>query len=271
MASFASFWQQGECGSEAEEGEEVALLSLVLAGLDAGAGDSCCEVPGAEPPEGARRSSRPCPPEPSPVAACVVRAGTDDGYREDQPLERLTGVQIRPGHRDGRRERPWASASTCSVLPFLPDRPDWAPSANPSFRPHRRGIDDRGRPVQFTSGTGIIQHRPVQATPQSRPRPRREPAVCSGRRDPEGLRQLPPRAPARQHVHHGREHNPLIHRGRTAALPTGLERRQQRCGQLPQPVRNKPTRQINPHGTASCRTTDRHVRHSLVLMSYTAC
>nr|WP_234380100.1 hypothetical protein [Streptomyces sp. CMB-StM0423] len=79
-------------------------------------------------------------------------------------------------------------------------------------------------------------------------------AVGGRRRDPERLRQMPPRTAAGQHVHDGREHGPLVNRRSTASLRTRRKRRQQRSDKRPEIIRNQPLGQTNTHDTASCLT-----------------
>lgn len=114
-------------------------------------------------------------------------------------------------------------------------------------------VDDGRGPVQLTMGPELVQNGLVQSPPQPGLSPRREPAVCGSRRNPERLRQIPSGAAAGQHIHHSGAHGPLVNRSRPASLRTRRKRRQQRSDKHPEFVRNQPLRQINTHDTTSCR------------------
>lgn len=139
---------------------------------------------------------------------------------------------------------------TCGSRPFLPRSTRFGRSAIPPSRPRRRGIHDRRGPVDLAPGARLGQDRPVQSTPQPRPRPRREPAVCRRGRDGERLRRTPPGTPAGQHVHHRREHAALVERRGPADLRTGGERRQQRAASS-----------HRPSGTSRCERSTLTKRH----------
>lgn len=94
-------------------------------------------------------------------------AGTDGGYTEDQWFACLTVVQARTRDRDGQGEPLGLGRYVQFAAALASINPISGRSAGPPFRPHRRGIDDRGRPVQLTSDAAFIQHCPVQPTPQS--------------------------------------------------------------------------------------------------------
>lgn len=91
---------------------------------------------------------------------------------------------------------PWASDSTCSLLPFLPRSTGLGPVSDPPWRERR--------PRRRSCGLG----------------PCREAAMRGGGRRAERRRQMPPGTGAGQRVHHCREHGPLV----TRAVPPPCER-----------------------------------------------
>jgi hypothetical protein len=100
---------------------------------------------------------------------------------------------------------PWASDSTCSLLPFLPRSTGFGPVSDP---PGGR-VDDRRGPVHLAPGPEFVQHRPVQPTPQAGLGPYREAAMRGGGRRAERRRQMPPGTAAGQRVHHCHLRRPL--------------------------------------------------------------
>ncbi|MDF9803558.1 hypothetical protein M2436_002105 [Streptomyces sp. HB372] len=182
--------------------------------------------------------------------------GADGGYPEDQRLERLTVMEVRPRYCDGQRQPLGLGQHVQFAALLAAINRTGAGQRAPLFARTDAAstiADDQSSsplaPSSSNTARCSLRHNPASV--------HTEPAVRGGRRNPERLRQIPPRAPARQHVDHGREHRPLVHRSRTTALRTGVEPRQQRSGQLPQFVRNEPTRQNSSHDPASCRINER--------------
>lgn len=101
--------------------------------------------------------------------------------------------------------RPWASDSTCSLLPFLPRSTGFGPVSNPPFGANGGRVDDRRGPVHLAPAPEFVQHRPMQPTPQARLGPYREAAMRGGGRRAERWRQMPPSTAAGQYIHHGGE------------------------------------------------------------------
>ncbi|MDQ1005618.1 transposase [Streptomyces sp. V4I23] len=210
---------------------------------------------------------------------CPARAATSASRRSGTPCRHgacrggvygdraSSGWRVCPGpaaaapgcHERSRQRRQERGVSLArrtvrgACCPSCPGRPDCARSAIPLFRTDRGRVHDRRGPVHLTTGPEFVQNGPMQPPPQPVLGPSGEPAVRGGRRDTESLRQMAPGTAAGQHVHHSRERCSLIDRGRASTLRTGSKRRQQRCDERPEFVRNQPLRQTNNHGKASCR------------------
>jgi hypothetical protein len=76
-------------------------------------------------------------------------------------------------------------------------------------QPRNRPLGLPAMPPEPLAGLDLVQ--PPLHTGRG---PGSEPAMRGGRGVPERLRQVPPGTPAGEHVHHGREHRPLITRSR---------------------------------------------------------
>lgn len=78
--------------------------------------------------------------------------------------------------------------------------------------------------ITDVQSSSFIQHRPVQPPPQTGLRLAGHRRCAVAWRDTARRRQMPPRTPAGQHVHHGGERCPLIQQCRTTALLTSAAR-----------------------------------------------
>lgn len=128
---------------------------------------------------------------------------------------------------------PCASVRTGSLLPALPRLTGFGPVSGPPFRAHRGSIDDHRAPVESAAGSDLVQNHAVQPTPHSGCGPEGKPPVSRRRRHSERRWQIPPRAPAGQHVHDGREHGTLVGRRGATALRARAEGRQYRLDHCP--------------------------------------
>lgn len=138
---------------------------------------------------------------------------------------------------------PWASDSTCSLLPFLPRSTGVGPGQRSRILA-RTEAASRITEVQSTSprapsssGTARYsrRHRPTSVHIVQRR------CAVAGRRA-ERRRQMPPGTAAGQRVPNCGEHGPLVTRSGPTILRTSSERRQQRGGRLPEFVRNQTLR-----------------------------
>ena len=120
---------------------------------------------------------------------------------------------------------PSASERMWIFEPFLPRSTGLGPVREPPFRPHVRGVEDRGGPVQVPTGAEPIEDAPVQFVEYPGCRPGGEATMCGRDADSERRWQVPPCAPAGEHVDDRGEHGPIIDRGPAAALWPGREAR----------------------------------------------
>jgi hypothetical protein len=117
------------------------------------------------------------------------------------------------------------------------------------------GVEDDTGDINQAGVVEPVQHGLVEAAPDTGSRPDQEPAVGGRLRYAEAGRQLAPGASADQHVDDGREQRLIRRVLRSTALRPYFRRRDQRLGDLPQPVRNNPTPRTPPHDRTNDRLT----------------
>ncbi len=147
--------------------------------------------------------------------------------------EKGQSVRVRQDVHPGTRLTSVHGARTCVFAPF--------------FGAHVSGVEDHSRHVDEARVVELMEDRFVEPAPDSGPRPDHEPTMGCRLRDPEARRQSPPGTPAHQHVDDRREQRLIRRVLRPATLRPYLRRRDQRLGDLPQPVRNNPTPRTPPH------------------------
>lgn len=112
---------------------------------------------------------------------------------------------------------PWASDSTCSLLPFLPRSTGFGPVSDPALWRERRPRQRSPRSGPPRPGPRFVQYRPVQPTPEAGLGPYREAAMRGGGRRAERRRQ-------------SRQAQPLV-----SAYTTGVNTARSSHGAVPPP------------------------------------
>ena len=134
----------------------------------------------------------------------------------------MIAVVVRRGHRGDQRDTIGVGEDMDlrAVLASI-DRAGTGQRA--PFRPHVRGVEDCGGPVQVPAGAEPVEDAPVQFVEYPGCRPGGEATMCGRDADSERRWQVPPRAPAGEHVDDRGEHRPIVQCCPAADLRPGLE------------------------------------------------
>ena len=205
----------GEAAVTEQPGDRALDLTAVtaeaLGGVDAGAGDPRHDAPFPQPPEVVGLVMGLIGAELGRAPTARAAPGPHRGNAQDERLERLAVVHVRGGDADRQRQAPGVGQHVELTARLATVDRVWAGQRAPLFA--RTEAASMMAEVQSTSPRAPSSSRTARCRRRHRPAFVQAANLrCAIAGDTRTTAQMPPGAPARQHVHHGREHRTIIQR-----------------------------------------------------------